>query len=720
MKNHLLTLSCCLIFSLTTKAQQDLTMFNFNDIPQSSYANPANQFNGKFFIGLPFLSSTYYSISNSGFAYSDFIKKDGDSLRLDFNSMISELEEKNFLSFNTKIDLLSFGFKIGERTQIMFNATENINFRFRYTKDLITFIHKGNTAFADNTANLEGTGFSANYYREFGLGVSHQFGDKLRVGARFKYLYGIANLDSKKTDVTLVTDPNTYALTANADVLINSSGSLDSTSEQDGFISGNDNGGFGLDLGMNYEVTKRLSINASVIDLGYINWGSNVSNLTIDKGEYTFDGIEIDAFSPQEDSSNTSPFDRITDSLKEAFNVRETNEAYNTPLVGRIYIGANYKLSEKLMVGGVAQSEFYKGSIRPSLTANANYKLTKWIGLGASYSMINRSFNNLGVGINLNPGPVQIYVVSDNILSGFRPQHARHAQVRLGLNLIFGSEKMKEINPSFNGVTDTKRPKKEKKEKKEKKGKEIKEKKNLTPITPVVPETPKSDTIVTPVVPETPEVDSTIAPEKKEIPEQKTDSVIEKKADSVMQNLDVPSQEMGGSKGENPEGIIDKVETPETEIPETEIPKTETPETEIPEIETPIKETNTPEVILTPEKVKSDSTQKTTTSVEVEAPKLLPVTDSVKTNTEDLFEEKVKQMQDSVKKVAAPFPVKVINPSTEITKDSLQQKTDSTKQKAIKAVEKVVEPLKEQIKSDSIPAPVQSAPKKVEPAIEPQ
>jgi len=157
MKKHLFTFSLCLLASFMSKAQQDLTLFNFNDIPQSSYSNPANQFNGKFFIGLPVLSSSYYSLSNSGFAYSDFIKQDGDSLRLDFNSMIAGLEEENFLSFNTKIDLFSFGFKLGNSTQIMFNATENINMRFNYTKDLATFIHKGNLAFDDNTADFNGT-----------------------------------------------------------------------------------------------------------------------------------------------------------------------------------------------------------------------------------------------------------------------------------------------------------------------------------------------------------------------------------------------------------------------------------------------------------------------------------------------------------------------------------------------------------------------------------
>ena len=669
MKNQLLTLCFCLLVSIAAKAQQDLTLFNFNEIPQSSYSNPANQFNGKFFIGLPAISSSYYSISNSGFAYSDFIKKDGDSLRLDFNSMIAELEETNFLSFNTKIDLLSFGFKLGEKTQLLFNITENVNLRFSYTKDVATFIHKGNgsLAFQDNRANFNGTGFSANYYREYGVGISHQFGNRMRMGARFKYLYGIANLDSRRSDLKLTTDPNTYALTANADVLINTSGSLDSLGDQSGFISGKDNHGFGIDLGMNYELTKKLSINASVIDLGYIDWGSNVTNYNIDKGQYYFDGIEIDAFSPQDDTTGTSAFDRVADSLESAFNVKETNEGYTTPLVGRLYVGANYKLGEKAVIGGLIQSEFFKGSIRPSFTASANYKLTKWIGLAASYSMINRSFNNLGVGININPGPVQIYVVSDNVMSAFQPQHARHTQVRAGINLIFGSEKVREINPSFDGVIDSKRPKKEKKAKE---GKEIKEiKQNEPEVTPFVPDTTKPDTIM--------------GPKKPHTPEEKMDSVIQKKMDSVNLKVDSAKTESGKTiieaVEENKEKIkqqTDSIKQQTDSIKQTEAEKTKSAE----------KEMEAPMIHPTPEKVKTDSLQK-------------PLENSVKT-----VEQKVSE---------APSKID----------STLTTPVDSTKLNSVikTGATPVEEKAKEiNVKSDSIPSPAQSVPKKEVPVTEPQ
>ncbi|MFT6199006.1 MAG: flavin-binding protein dodecin [Vicingaceae bacterium] len=510
--------------AIASKAQQDLMMFNFNEIPQSSYSNPSNQFNGKFYLGLPLISSSYFSLSNSGFAYSDLIKKDGDSLKLDFNSMIGELQDKNFLSLNSKVDLFSLGFKVGDRTQITLNATENINFRFRYTKDFATFVQKGNLGFENNVANFDNIGFSANYYREYGLGVSHQFSSRLRLGAKVKYLYGIANLDSKRTNLSLTTDPNTFALNAKADVLINSSAgefSADSLSEMEGFISGFDNTGFGVDLGFNYELTKKLSINASILDLGYIQWNSNVTNYTIDKGEYTFTGIPVDAFSPQNDTSGSSAFSNVIDSLETAFNVKETSNGYTTPLVGRFYAGVNYKMNEKLMLGGLIQSEFYKGSVRPSLTASANYKISKWLGVAASYSVINRSYTNLGVGININPRNIQIYVVSDNILGPLNPQHARHAQVRAGVNFIFGSEKVNEINPSYDGVTNVKR------EKRSRRNAEEDATQPSTPVTPVVPEVPQTDTIVSP------------------IPTEKVDSIIENTTDTVKQKVETPKSGEG-------------------------------------------------------------------------------------------------------------------------------------------------------------------------------
>ena len=54
--------------------------------------------------------------------------------------------------------------------------------------------------------------------------------------------------------------------------------------------------------------------------------------------------------------------------------------------------------------------------------------------------------------MNFNPGPVQLYAVVDNIFGVFQPQHYQHIQVRFGINLIFGGNKKKELNPSYSSA----------------------------------------------------------------------------------------------------------------------------------------------------------------------------------------------------------------------------------------------------------------------------
>ena len=63
---------------IAAKGQQEFTSYYMDALPQTGYANPAKTFNGKFFIGLPALSSTYLMYSNSSFAWSDVVKKRND------------------------------------------------------------------------------------------------------------------------------------------------------------------------------------------------------------------------------------------------------------------------------------------------------------------------------------------------------------------------------------------------------------------------------------------------------------------------------------------------------------------------------------------------------------------------------------------------------------------------------------------------------------------
>lgn len=441
---------CFIMLASSLFAQQDFNMYNLQGIPQSNYSNPSNRIDGKFYIGLPAMSSIYLNYSNSGFKYSDAIKPQGDSLLLDFNQLLNRLEDENYLALSTKIDLLSFGFAISPKTQLNFNITEVLNFRFDYPKDFMKLIYEGNAGFGSDKADMEGIGIGLDHYREYGIGVSHQVNEKLRLGLRAKYLYGMENIYSEKTDISLFTDPNTFELKAKADINIRTAGieNVDDDESEDTYATGRDNHGFGIDLGANYQLNDKWSFNASLLDLGFIRWNSYTKSYKNNGGEYSYSGVEVDAFGEEDENGETS-FDRVLDSLEDAFGLKESEGAYTSPLISRLYLGANYHISEKDFAGVLIQNEFFNKRIKPSFTLSYNRKLTKWITAATSVTAIHRSFNNVGLGLVFDPGPVQFYLVSDNVLGMFKPQDAQYLQVRFGINLIFGRNKSKKMYPDY-------------------------------------------------------------------------------------------------------------------------------------------------------------------------------------------------------------------------------------------------------------------------------
>jgi hypothetical protein len=61
------------------------------------------------------------------------------------------------------------------------------------------------------------------------------------------------------------------------------------------------------------------------------------------------------------------------------------------------------------------------------------------------------TYNNLGLGIGVKAGPFQLYSTADNLLSPIYPAKASNINLRIGINLLFGTRRnglnQKIINP---------------------------------------------------------------------------------------------------------------------------------------------------------------------------------------------------------------------------------------------------------------------------------
>ena len=105
-----------LVSGLSSKvcfAQQSLTLYNMQAIPQAVYVNPGAMPLTNINIGLPGISSNYINYGNSGFTMHDLIQKDptNGGLSVNASSFLGKLSTNNSLNVNAHVDILSFGFK---------------------------------------------------------------------------------------------------------------------------------------------------------------------------------------------------------------------------------------------------------------------------------------------------------------------------------------------------------------------------------------------------------------------------------------------------------------------------------------------------------------------------------------------------------------------------------------------------------------------------------
>jgi outer membrane protein OmpA-like peptidoglycan-associated protein len=439
------------------KAQQSLTLYNMQAIPQAMYVNPGAMPLTNINIGLPGISSNYINYGNSGFTMHDAIKSGANNALLVDSNFLGKLKANNSLNINVHVDILSFGFKVKKKNYFSFNLTERVDVRFNYTKDLFAFAIDGNGAAANLNRNMNLTpGLDASHFREWGINYTRQVNDKFTIGGRLKYLSGIENVNTEKSSVSLNTNSQYYALTGSANISANTAG-VDSASQHHessilGFTPSRKNNGAAIDLGATYKLNDKFTFSASLIDLGFISWRQYTTNyVSNNPGAIVhYNGVNLNQ--AINDSANFGKsVQNAGDSLANTFGVKQVHNSYTTMLTTQFYLGGNYWLNEKNNIGVVVNGRYADKQLHPALALSFNNKVGRWFSASLSYSMINRSYDNVGLGLAFT-GPVQLYVVSDNVISFLLfdkyqtgtnssvliPAYSKNINLRFGINITIG------------------------------------------------------------------------------------------------------------------------------------------------------------------------------------------------------------------------------------------------------------------------------------------
>ncbi|HRW63217.1 MAG TPA: DUF5723 family protein [Bacteroidales bacterium] len=447
--------SCLIIIFLTIygfnlSAQQNNTFYLMHDVPQSNLLNPAVPINCKWFLAIPVLGSTQINYSNTAFSFNEIFTTNNGSASLNIGNFVGQLKNTNLINAELHLDLISLGYKWNEY-YFNFNIAEKVHVALTYPGSLLEVAWNGNSDYLGETVEFNNLRTHSVYYREYSLSASKIWDDYNIFGIRAKLLFGKAIIYSGKTTMSLYTDPYTFDLNIEGDATENISFPIVITQNSDGRINGSDMGnldllsflmngknkGFAIDLGWIYLYNENITLSASLLDLGFIRWKSDVTNINV-YGSFDYTGFGL--------GNNTIDEDYITnlaDSAINALNQNVSNDAFYSWLPTQIYLGGMYQYKPRLGFGVVNRNVIYRNKLHSSLTLSAN--TTVWNKLSAvlSWSYLNNTYKNVGIGLAWHSRGLQFHAVSDNIIGFFKPLDARNLNLRFGFGFYSGVQKIK-------------------------------------------------------------------------------------------------------------------------------------------------------------------------------------------------------------------------------------------------------------------------------------
>jgi len=459
---------------LLTWAQTQNSLYFMKGIPQANRVNPARSPDCGFYIGIPILSPIGTQITSDPLSYDDVIypHPTEDSLITflhplgDQDAFLNTLKPLNVVLVDTRTSILSIGFATGAGF-FSLDLTTRAEANLYFPGDLASLVLEGPEE--GGVYNMDGMGPDLSGFDEIAIGWSKAFGSKWKVGIRGKALFGFGNLSVTRSELEITTSEELWNIEADmefsaslpfAEVVYDEDGMIEDIIIEDGISSTRpatifkeafnpNNFGLGVDLGVDYRPSDRWLISASVLDIGYIHWTDEVHKVSF-KTDYDYMGLEVNpldftgdlSFGDYVDSSFSAMGDSLADGLEFT-----PGGAYNSHLNPKLYVGASWWASPSINFGLLSRTDFLRETIYEQLTASANFAAGRILNFTLSYTYMTSNWKNLGAGISLNAGPVNIYAISDNTLNMiFWTEEAQSVNLWFGMNLVFGYKKCQKLD----------------------------------------------------------------------------------------------------------------------------------------------------------------------------------------------------------------------------------------------------------------------------------
>ncbi|MFH6602267.1 DUF5723 family protein [Maribacter algicola] len=471
MKSTRLIYCAFLLAGLFVHAQNKQVLYDFTEIPQSLMVNPGARTDFKWYGGFPALSGVSFQAGSSGISVNDIFADDGLDINDKFRDrIIHGMDARDELSGTYQLELLNVGFRGKNPDNFysfgIYNEGDAIGYWFQ---DYAFLGFEGNAGMLNRKYDLGHLKTRGEIVNVFHFGVNRRINGKMTGGIRAKIYSGIVNFHSTRNKGYFVTTEgqnNLLASTLVADMRMRTSGMnavWDAEKEGDlvgtflkrGFFGGDL--GLGLDLGFSYDLNEQTVFTASLLDLGFIYHANDIRTYAL-KGEAAVEGIEIlpqDLLDPNNDF-----WQELVDEVEELIPFEIDERSYLTFRPTKLYASLRYNFGEPIQsqadcdcgitpasrnrnrakyVNGIGGQLYAINRPRgPQMALSAFYqrRFGNFMALKTTYTVDKFSKTNIGLGLNLQAGPVNLYVLADNLLAYRNLAASRYASFQLGINII--------------------------------------------------------------------------------------------------------------------------------------------------------------------------------------------------------------------------------------------------------------------------------------------
>ena len=442
-------------------AQPNLAFYPFNNQFNSFDYNPAFLTSReKFTFSIFPLGGTNIGTNNQKII-KDLASKllHGNLPDMEFSNVLSSLVNMSSFHQNIESSLLSITY----RSEIGF-----FNFRIKDSEYFLASLNGDITKFIfnDNVNSVvigqpQYLPIQAVHYREYSLGYSFKSRSKrFSAGIRAKMYYGKSAVFSNISG-SIQADP-----AAPANYLFKSSGTINlslpkgivnksntqlntinlSRSTIFNCLFNTGNPGMGVDLGINYNIMPDLSFSISVIDLGKINWKTNLytmnNNIT-----YPLPPSIIPPAIGAVPVITKPPYYTYTD----LFNFGDLNSStvkFSKPLPATIYSGLKYQVNPLFSMGIADRLVVVKDLSYNSVSLTGKLNVNKTLSISSGYSIIGDSYLNIPLAFLFQEKFGQFFIGTDNLTTILLPNYSQFAGISFGACFYLFTQRNKYLKPS--------------------------------------------------------------------------------------------------------------------------------------------------------------------------------------------------------------------------------------------------------------------------------